>query len=181
MAINTGPNRSMVGNAGKQPNVGVRPPNLMNTNPMRGSNQPPRQGLNVGPSNSMMGMMSPQQNLPMTPMPPVPMRNPSPQITGVTNPSRGIPFGQGGFIPPPMMGPQMGGMQTGGLEPMPPQNMPIDVAPSGYTDPNAASIPGISMGTMGGQGATGMGGLRNAYAGAGPNLSTQPFKNKLFY
>jgi hypothetical protein len=151
MPIDVGPNRSAMMSRLGGQSPSMRPPNSMR---MGGPNLPMVSNQPI-PANPSLGVGLSPNRMPQTPL-------------GGFFPSSGPPS-----IPPP---------QTGGIDPIPQQNMPIDTAPGGYTDPNNASIPNISMGTSGGQGANRMGGaLRNAYAGAGPNLSTQPFRNKLFY
>lgn len=146
-------------------------PSMSQRNPMMSQRNPNKSpGIDVGPS----GGYSPE-------LPPMPAPSPIPtpgyaDRGGVT----------GGMIPPPFMG---GGIDTG---------------PVNYTAPAFTNIPGIQptaqppMGggdRMGGRGlglgigtgqmmrgqGMGQGSLRNMYGGAGPGLSNQPFRSKLFY
>ena len=149
MPINAGPNRPMGGMRPSSP-MGARP-RPMGARPMPSPMAPPPMGINAGPSTNMV----PPPALIPPPQMPTPQMAPPP-ITGPMNPSRGIPFEQGGFIGPRGPLPQMGGMGP----------MPIDTAP--------ANIPNMGQGGMG-QGPIMGGGLRNAYQGGGPALQKRPF------
>ena len=203
MAMDVGPNRSAIGKFGgyKPQGMGMRPPNPMDMGGPRPPMPPrmPNPGMPAGPAASFNAGTAAGQDMSwmnkpgalalgpgvdagpspsMVPPPPMPPPNMGPPPPMTPSSFTGNQQG-GGFLPGgmPPTGPQ-------GPPPMmpPPQTGGIDTAPVGYVDPNNASIPNIRMGNMGqNQGASRMGGLRNAYAGAGPNLSTRPFNNKLFY